>query len=599
MAEGTMAERARRVLRRLAPAGLLDQANEERFRSLVQHSSDVITVTDAVGRILYSSPSVGRVFGYDPAALLGTELQRLVHPDDVRSVVRALVATAKGSGSERVECRVRHADGSWRHVESAVSARLEDPTIHGMVINTRDITERKELEDQLAHQAFHDSLTGLANRALFRNRIEHALARMRRHRRPVGVLLLDLDGFKTVNDSLGHAFGDAFLVAVAGRLRDVLRPSDTPCRLGGDEFAVLVEDLNDGLDVTVVAERVLEALRLPFVIDGKEVVTAASIGISIAESGSRDADDLLRNADVAMYTAKGRGRNRYELFKPSMHRAMLDRLDLEADLRRAVERGEFVLNYQPTVALDTGRISGMEALVRWNSPERGLVPPGLFIPVAEDTGLIVALGAWVLEEACRQAVAWKQEFGVDAPRTMSVNLSARQLQDDGLVADVGAILERTGIRPEHVVLEITESAVMADAEAMTARLHELKALGVRLAIDDFGTGYSSMSYLCSFPIDILKIDRSFVSGVRSEPQKMGIVRTIVELGHILQLQTVAEGIELDEELQQLRALQCDLGQGYWFARPLTAELARELVAGQAAARRRGEFAVLPAPLAAG
>jgi diguanylate cyclase (GGDEF)-like protein/PAS domain S-box-containing protein len=599
MAEGTMAERARRVLRRLAPAGLLDQANEERFRSLVQHSSDVITVTDAVGRILYSSPSVGRVFGYDPEALLGTELQRLVHPEDVRSVVRALVATAKGSGSERVECRVRHADGSWRHVESAVSARLEDPTIHGMVINTRDITERKELEDQLAHQAFHDSLTGLANRALFRNRIEHALARMRRHRRPVGVLLLDLDGFKTVNDSLGHAFGDAFLVAVARRLRDVLRPSDTPCRLGGDEFAVLVEDLNDGLDVTVVAERVLEALRLPFVIDGKEVVTAASIGISIAESGSRDADDLLRNADVAMYTAKGRGRNRFELFKPSMHRAMLDRLDLEADLRRAVERGEFVLNYQPTVALDTGRISGMEALVRWNSPERGLVPPGLFIPVAEDTGLIVALGAWVLEEACRQAVAWKQEFGVDAPRTMSVNLSARQLQDDGLVADVGAILERTGIRPEHVVLEITESAVMADAEAMTARLHELKALGVRLAIDDFGTGYSSMSYLCSFPIDILKIDRSFVSGVRSEPQKMGIVRTIVELGHILQLQTVAEGIELDEELQQLRALQCDLGQGYWFARPLSAELARELVASQAAARRRGEFAVLPAPLAAG
>jgi EAL domain-containing protein (putative c-di-GMP-specific phosphodiesterase class I) len=300
-----------------------------------------------------------------------------------------------------------------------------------------------------------------------------------------------------------------------------------------------------------------------------------------------------------MYTAKGRGRNRYELFKPSMHRAMLDRLDLEADLRRAVERSEFVLNYQPTVALDTGTISGMEALVRWNSPERGLVPPGLFITVAEDTGLIVPLGAWVLEEACRQAVAWKREFGADAPRTMSVNLSARQLQDDDLVDEVRAILERTGIRPEDVVLEITESAVMADAEAMTARLHELKGLGVRLAIDYFGTGYSSMSYLCSFPIDILKIDRSFVSGVRSEPQKMGIVRTIVELGHILQLQTVAEGIELDEELQQLRALQCDLGQGYWFARPLTAELARELVATQAAARRRGEFAVLPAPLAAG
>jgi diguanylate cyclase (GGDEF)-like protein/PAS domain S-box-containing protein len=583
-------------------------AGQERFRSLVQHSSDVITVTDAVGTIIYQSPSVTPVFGYEPADLLGTELQRLVHPDDVRAVVRTLIETAKDSRSDRIECRVRHADGSWRHVESAVSARLDDPTVGGMVLNTRDITERKELEDQLAHQAFHDSLTGLANRALFRNRVEHALARMRRQRRPIAVLLLDLDGFKTVNDSLGHAFGDAFLVAVADRLRGLLRPSDTPCRLGGDEFAVLVEDLVEPVDATVVAERILESLRLPFVVEGKEVVTAASIGITIAESsaGARDADDLLRNADVAMYTAKSRGRNRCELFKPSMHQAMLDRLDLEADLRRAVDKGEFVLHYQPTVALATGRISGMEALVRWNSPERGMVPPGLFIPVAEDTGLIVRLGAWVLEEACRQAVSWHHEFGADAPSTMSVNLSARQLQDDGLVESVAAILERTGIRPECVVLEITESAVMADAEAMTARLHELKALGVRLAIDDFGTGYSSMSYLCSFPIDILKIDRSFVHGVRNEPQKMGIVRTIVELGHILDLQTVAEGIELAEELAELRALQCDLGQGYWFARPLTVDAAVAMLTDQAAARRRGEFALLPAessvppaPLAAG
>ncbi|MDQ3107645.1 MAG: EAL domain-containing protein, partial [Actinomycetota bacterium] len=560
---------------------------------LVQHSSDVITVTDAIGTIIYQSPSVTPVFGHDPDELLGTELQRLVHPDDVRSVVRTLIETAKGSGSERIECRVRHADGSWRHVESAVSARLDDPTIGGMVLNTRDITERKVLEEQLAHQAFHDALTGLANRALFRDRVEHALARMRRQRRPIAVLLLDIDGFKNVNDSLGHAFGDAFLVAVAERLRDLLRPSDTPCRLGGDEFAVLVEDLTDAIDATVVAERILDALRLPFVVDGKEVVTAASIGITIAESTSRDADDLLRNADVAMYTAKSRGRNRSELFKPSMHQAMLDRLDLEVALRRAVDREEFVLHYQPTVNLATGRISGMEALVRWNSPGRGMVPPGMFITVAEDTGLIVPLGAWVLEEACRQAVAWKQEFGADAPRTMSVNLSARQLQDDRLVDDVASILGRVGIRPEHVVLEITESAVMADAEAMTARLHELKALGVRLAIDDFGTGYSSMSYLCSFPIDILKIDRSFVHGVRTEPQKLGIVRTIVELGHILDLQTVAEGIELDEELQELRALQCDLGQGYWFARPLTVEQAVVMLSEQAAARRRGEFALMP------
>ena len=572
-------------------------ANQERFRSLVQNSSDVITVTDASGSIIYQSPSVAQVFGYESSELVGTELQRLVHPEDVRSVIATLVEAARVSGSERIECRVLHANGSWRYVEAAVTARLDDPSIAGMVLNTRDITERKELEEQLAHQAFHDSLTGLANRALFRDRVEHALARMRRQRKPIAVLLLDLDGFKTVNDSLGHAFGDQLLVAVANRLRDHLRPSDTACRLGGDEFAVLAEDLTDGFDAEVVAERILEALKVPFIVEAKEVVLSASIGVTIAETTQSDADDLLRNADVAMYTAKGRGRSRFELFKPSMHQAMLDRMDLESDLRRAIDRGEFVLNYQPTVALATGWISGMEALVRWHSPERGLVPPSVFIPVAEDTGLIVKLGAWVLEEACGQAASWKDEFGSDAPRTMNVNLSARQLQDDGLVAAVADILERTGIRPEHLVLEITESAVMADAEAMIARLHELKALGVRLAIDDFGTGYSSMSYLVQFPIDVLKIDRSFVSGVGSDPQKVGIVRTIVELGRILDLQTVAEGIEVVEEVDELRLLECELGQGYWFSRPLAVDAAAAMLTEQAARRRRGDFVLVPQPLA--
>ena len=568
-------------------------SNHERFRSLVQNSSDVITVVDADGTILYQTPSVKSVFGYDATSLIGTDLRQLLHPEDVDSVIAALTRP-QGLGSERIECRVLHADGRYRHVETALSDRLEDPLVQGMILNTRDISERKELEDQLAFQAFHDSLTGLANRALFRDRVEHALARMRRQQRPMAVLLLDIDGFKNVNDSLGHAFGDAFLKAVGARLRGLLRPSDTAARLGGDEFAILLEDLRLAGGATVVADRVLEALREPFVVDGKEVVAAASIGITIAESTSRDADDLLRNADVAMYTAKSRGRNRCELFKPSMHQAMLDRLDLEADLRRAVEREEFVLHFQPTVDLVTGRLSGMEALVRWNSHSRGLVPPGLFIPVAEDTGLIVALGSWVLEQACRQAVEWDREFGFGGPETMSVNLSARQLQDDGLVSDVARILVSTGIDPHRVVLEITESAVMRDAEAMVARLHELKALGVRLAIDDFGTGYSSMSYLCSFPIDILKIDRSFVHGVRTEPQKTGIVRMIVELGRILHLQTVAEGIERNEELEELRALQCDFGQGFWFGQPLGVGAATELLSDQAAARRRGEFALLPA-----
>ena len=454
-----------------------------------------------------------------------------------------------------------------------------------MVLNTRDITERKELEDQLAHQAFHDSLTGLANRALFRNRVEHALARMRRQRRPIAVLLLDLDGFKTVNDSLGHAFGDAFLAAVADRLRGLLRPSDTPCRLGGDEFAVLVEDLAEPVDATIVAERILDALREPFEVDGKEVVTGASIGITIAESrprkgaaGARDADDLLRNADVAMYTAKSRGRNRCELFKPSMHQAMLDRLDLEADLRRAVERGEFVLHYQPTVALATGSISGMEALVRWVSPDRGLVPPGMFISVAEDTGLIVPLGAWVLEEACRQAVAWRHEFGADAPATMSVNLSARQLRQPLLVAHVRRVAEAHGVPPGRLCLELTESAVMEDTELYVELLAALHRLGVRLAIDDFGTGYSSLTYLKRLPVDTLKIDQAFVAGLGCDASDTAIVRSVVALAHALGLQVVAEGVETQSQVDELTALGCDLAQGFYFARPLPAAELSELLA---------------------
>ncbi|HEX7166422.1 MAG TPA: EAL domain-containing protein [Acidimicrobiales bacterium] len=565
----------------------------EAFQALVQNSSDVITVCDAGGRIRFQTPSVTRVFGYTEGVLVGTDLSLLVHPDDLRPVQKALLrAAAEPDATDRLECRVRHADGSWRYTETAVSARLDDPLVDGFILNTRDVTERKLLEEELAHQAFHDSLTGLANRALFRDRIEHALHRQRRQRRPLAVLLFDLDAFKNVNDSLGHGFGDRLLAAVADRVRGLLRPADTASRLGGDEFAVLLEDLVGPADATYVADRVLRAMRAPFVVDGKEVVTNASLGIAIADGETVvTADDILRNADVAMYTAKGRGRGRAELFKPSMHRAMLDRIDLEGDLRRAVARQEFVLHYQPTVALATGRISGMEALVRWNSPERGLVPPVMFIGVAEDTGLIGPLGEWVLEEACRQTVQWKHQFGQDAPETISVNVSARQLQDDGLVAAFARILAETGANPGNVILEITETAVMSDAEAMAARLHELKTLGVRLAIDDFGTGYSSMSYLCSFPIDILKIDRSFVSGVPNEPQKVGIVRTIVELGHILHLETVAEGIELDEELEQLRALDCDLGQGFRFARPLAAADVETLLVDQAAARRRGELTV--------
>ena len=553
-------------------------ASQARFAAFVQRSSDVVTVVDDHNIIRYQSPAVARVFGYSPTENLGVDLRELLHPEDRRRVFGLILAAQEqGRDTELVECRVRHVDGSWRHAETAVSSLLNDPDVRGVILNTRDISERKALEEALAHQAFHDSLTKLANRALLKDRIDHALARAARRGRPLAVMLLDLDGFKAVNDSLGHDAGDELLVAVAGRLMECVRPTDTAARLGGDEFAVLIEDLASPGDYAVVATRVLESLQPAFHIHGKDIFVRGSIGIAMCGGGENTADELLRNADVAMYMAKAEGKNRFELFNPSMHSAMLERLDIEADLRRAVERQEFVLHYQPTVVLQTGRIAGVEALVRWNHPERGLVPPLEFIGIAEDTGLIVAIGEWVLREACRQTRQWHLEHSTEPPLRISVNLSARQLQQDGLVRMVEDVLADTGLDPSTLTLEITESAVMNDHVTTIVRLNQLKALGVRIAVDDFGTGYSSLSYLRRFPIDVLKIDRSFVDGVADGPQKRALLRTIVDLGRTLNLETVAEGIEQPEELQQLRSLDCELGQGYYFARPLDAESVEELL----------------------
>jgi diguanylate cyclase (GGDEF)-like protein/PAS domain S-box-containing protein len=569
---------------RRADIAFAKAASQQRFAAFLQHSSDVVTVLDADGIVRYESPSAKRVFGYEPGEMLGTELKDLLHGEDRRRVFEAVIEAAAAGNATGivVEARVRHADGSWRHTETSVSSLLDDPDVQGVILNTRDITERKELEAALSHQAFHDSLTKLPNRALLKDRIDHAVARAARRQRALAVLLLDLDGFKAVNDSLGHAAGDELLTAVADRLADCIRPTDTCARLGGDEFAILLEDLASPNDWQVVANRMLEALRRPFGLNGKEVFVRASIGVAMRGEGGEDADELLRNADVAMYMAKSQGKNRFEAFCPTMHSEMLRRLDLEADLRRAIEAGgEMVLHYQPTVVLQTGEIAGVEALVRWNHPERGLIPPLEFIPVAEETGLIVQLGEWVLREACMQAVAWDAAAtGItrrEPPMTMSVNLSARQLQHESLVASVRAVLDETGLEPSRLILEITETAVMNDHVSTIVRLQQLKDLGVGLAIDDFGTGYSSLAYLRRFPIDVLKIDRSFVDGVTEGSQKAALLRTIVELGRTLNLKTVAEGIEEHEELDQLRSLECDLGQGYFFARPLGADVVGELL----------------------
>jgi diguanylate cyclase (GGDEF)-like protein/PAS domain S-box-containing protein len=550
-------------------------AQDARFRSLVEHASDVITVVDHQLSVRFVSPSLRRVFGYAPAS--APPLSALLHPDDLDpavAMVRALMGAAPGSSATEA-WRVQHADGSWRHTETIATNLLADPTVAGVVLNTRDVTERKRLEDELVHRALHDPLTGLANRVLLHDRAEQALARglrSAREHQAVAVLLIDLDDFKKVNDSLGHGAGDMLLVAVSRRMLAATRGCDTVARLGGDEFAVLLEGMAEAEDAVRVAERILEAMRAPVHLEGKEVLVGTSIGIALAIDGE-GVDELLRNADVALYQAKARGKHRHATFVPAMHAAALARLDLETDLHAALTREEFALAYQPIVELSTGRVTGAEALVRWTHPTRGAISPAEFIPLAESTGAIVALGRWVLRAACRQLATWDEESLAQgrrrsgAPLSVAVNLSTRQLQDPGLVDDVAAALTDYGLASRRLTLEITESAMMHDAEVALARLSALKALGVRLAVDDFGTGYSSLSYLRRFPVDVLKIDRSFVDGL-SRTGETALVRAIVRLGDALGLKTVAEGIEHAEQLAQLRALGCGMGQGYYFARPM-------------------------------
>ena len=553
--------------------------SEARFRALVQHSSDVITIVDSDSTIRYVSPSVATVFGYDARAIVDKRLTDFVHPDDVLGALHFVneIATSRkvpGDGnSARTptltrEWRLQHANGSWLTVDTVGTNLLEEPMVQGIVLNTRDVTERRVIEEQYMHQAFHDPLTDLANRTLFLYQVGHALARGLRHVQPVTVLFLDLDNFKTVNDSLGHAAGDRLLVDAARRLAACVRDTDLIARLGGDEFAVLVEDAASEQEVLLMAERIASALANPFMLHGKEVFVSASIGIARTTVGET-ADDLVRNADVAMYIAKTRGKGRYVLFEPAMHSAALERLDTEADLRRAIDRQEFYLEYQPIVMIETGEVTGAEALLRWKRRDKGNVPPSMFIPIAEETGLILPIGRWVLMEACRTARQWEHDRGT--PLRVTVNLSGRQIQDESIVDDVRDVLHQTGFSARHLVLEITESILMQHTDVSLKRLQMLKELGVSLAIDDFGTGYSSLSYLQRYPIDILKIDKAFVDTLDKGGDGPVLATAIVALGETLRLDTVAEGIETEAQRGHLLQLGCELGQGYLFAPALPAE----------------------------
>ena len=543
--------------------------SEERFRALTEQSTDIILIADPTGQIKYASPSVHMVLALQGDRLVGTNMIDLVHPDDFAKAMSTGSRSVEYGENPMVEFRLRHAGGMWLYFECVVRNLIRHQNIGGIVYNARDITERKHDQEELLFNATHDVLTGLPNRALFLGRLQIVVDRMRRHpQQAAAVLFIDIDDFKVVNDCYGHATGDTLIKEVSNRLRACMRSDGTIARMGGDEFTILVEDVTDPSDAIRIAERIQSSFTRPFLLEGLEVFKSASIGIALT-SAETPAETVLQNADIAMYRAKSQGKACSELFDRVMHEQVMSRLLLEAKLRSALENEELTLHYQPIVTVDTGAVQGFEALLRWQPSGSNSVPPSTFVPIAEQSGLIVPISVWVLSQACLEAASWRQRYPADPPLYVSINISSKHFSHPSFIGHVKDALQESAIDPQCITIEFTESLAMNDVAATLQTMSQLRTLGVKLSIDDFGTGYSSLSYLRRFPVDTLKIDQSFVKTMDAE--NYAIVKTIVGLARSLDLKVVAEGVETTHQRKLLSSAGCGSVQGYLFAEPMPAK----------------------------
>ncbi|ACK73486.1 response regulator receiver modulated diguanylate cyclase/phosphodiesterase with PAS/PAC sensor(s) [Gloeothece citriformis PCC 7424] len=550
---------------------------EQRFKALIENAADIIIILDAQFCFSYLSPSIKKVLGYSCEELIGQSILTLIHEDEefvFRETLNKVIENPEISVSE-VEYHFRTRHHTWSIMEGVVKNLLNEPGVEGIVLNFHEITQRKLAEAQLRHDALHDSLTGLPNRALLMDRLTQAINREKgRFYTHFAVLFLDVDRFKLLNDSLGHLVGDQLLISFANCLKKIRRFTDTIARLGGDEFVILLEDLSEVGQAIKVAQRINEILSSSFLIDDQEIFITASIGIAFSNSSYEHPSQILRDADTAMYYAKNNGRGKYQVFDSSMHIHALKQLQLENDLRRAIERDELVVYYQPIICLKNGTLIGVEALVRWQHPQEGMISPAEFIPIAEETGLIIELDQWVLNTACQQMRFWQEKYSDFKSITLSVNLSGRQFSQPDLIKNIDNILTQNKLEKQYLKLEITETVLIENPNSAAEMLEQLIERKVTVCLDDFGTGYSSLGYLHRFPLDVLKIDRSFVSNIETNTSNSTIIRTIITLARELEIEVIAEGIETEQQREFLQSLGCHYGQGYWFSPPVDG---RELI----------------------